>query len=188
MKCPNCESEEPDYVIYCGKCGGSMKESEQSAGGPEKDDSSAQMAPSSPMTEKSDESPETSSYLTGDLEDVVAWWADPGSDGQAGVSLEGTIQNIGTEDMVAIVHIRVFDGNNWRNFTANAGVVPAGGQVDFGWDQGLGQVDDNAVRVEYDISRGQGNESAVVEPPPPEVQKDRKKTRRWEWHWEKRIG
>ena len=32
MKCPNCGAENPDYAVFCGKCAGSMKESEQPTG------------------------------------------------------------------------------------------------------------------------------------------------------------
>jgi hypothetical protein len=111
-----------------------------------------------------------------------------GPDGQAGVSLEGTIHNSGTEDMVAVVHIRVFDGDSWLSFTENAGVVPAGGDVNLDWSQGLGQIDDNAVLVEYDISRGQEYEVARPESCPVEDNKGIMKKRSWEWHWQKGSG
>ena len=32
MKCPNCGAENPDHAVFCGKCAGTMKESEQSTG------------------------------------------------------------------------------------------------------------------------------------------------------------
>lgn len=140
------------------------------------------------MTNEGIESYEPSPDLTADLKDAVTWWANPGSDGQAGVMLEGTIHNGGTEDMVAIVHVRVFDGNSWRSFTENAGAVPAGGEVDFYWDRGLGQIDENAVIVEYVISRGQENEVAAPKPLPAKDHGDGKKTRSWEWHWGKGSG
>lgn len=35
MKCPNCGAENPDYAVYCGKCAGTIKESERSTGNPE---------------------------------------------------------------------------------------------------------------------------------------------------------
>ncbi len=187
MKCPNCGAEEPDYVVYCGKCGGSMKEPEQSKDSSVKYESPTQM-PVILMPNKNDASYETSPYLTGDLEGGAAWWPMSGSDGQAGVSLEGTIHNSGTENMVAVVHIRVFDGNSWRSFTENAGVVPAGGETNFNWDQGLGQIDDNAVIVEYDISRGQECEVARPESSPVEDNKGLKRKRSWEWHWQKGSG
>ena len=191
MKCPNCGAEEPDYAVYCGKCAESMKESGQSTGSPEKsekNESLTQMAPLIVMTDKNDESSETSPYLTAELQDSVSWWADPGSDGQAGVSLEGTIYNSGTENMVAIVHIRIFDGKSWRSYTENAGIVPAGGEVGFYWDQGLGQIDENAVMIEYVISKGKENEVSQSEPRPVEDQRDGKKTGSWEWHWRKGTG
>jgi hypothetical protein len=67
MRCPNCGTEEPDYAVYCGKCGGSMKEPEQSTDSPVKDESPTQL-PSILMPDKIDRSYETSPYLTGDLE------------------------------------------------------------------------------------------------------------------------
>ena len=188
MKCPNCGSEEPDYVMYCGKCGGPMKESEQSTDSPEKSENAMQEMPAILKSDGIDKSYEISPYLTGDLEGGGAWWPMSGPDGQAGVSLEGTIHNSGTEDMVAVVHIRVFDGNRWLSFTENAGVVPAGGDVGFDWSQGLGQIDDNAVLVEYDISKGWEVEVARPEPRPVEDNRDLEKKRSWEWHWQKGSG
>ena len=44
MKCPKCGAENPDYAMYCGKCAGSMKESEQSTV-KEKYESPTQMVP-----------------------------------------------------------------------------------------------------------------------------------------------
>ena len=137
------------------------------------------------MTSEEGDGSEASTSLSADLEDRVSFWAKPGGDGQTGVSLEGTIHNSGTEDVFAIVHIKVFDGKDWRNFTENAGVVPAGGDTGFYWDQGLGPVDENAVVVEYEVSRGSGNAIAESKPPPAQEQKVQGKTKTWGWNWRK---
>ena len=134
-----------------------MKESEQSTDSPEKSEkyeNPTEMVDMIVMPDENDESSETSPYLTAELQGGGGWWITSGPDGQAGATLEGTIHNNRTENMVAIVHIWVFDGNNWRTFTENAGTVPAGGKIGFYWSQGLGKVDDNAVVVRYTVSRG----------------------------------
>ena len=74
----------------------------------------------------------------------------PGSGGYVNVHL--VIYNHGDSDVNCTVHLRVFDGYIWHDYTTPLGVIPAGGEHTLDWGANYLSMDENKVRVEKTLT------------------------------------
>jgi len=74
----------------------------------------------------------------------------PGSGGYVHVYL--VVYNNGDSNVNCTVHLRVFDGYIWHDYTTPLGVIHAGGEHTLDWSANYLSMDENKVRVEKTLT------------------------------------
>jgi len=93
--------------------------------------------------------PEPQARLSG----LLQWeaWGDPFGGEEGSISISGDIGNSGNADGSGIVHMSIFDGYEWRNYSQETGFVPMGGKVHFSYSVNCDRIIPSAVQVKISI-------------------------------------
>jgi len=101
-----------------------------------------------------DDSPFTADFTCWSEPCLLPFYVVPGEE-PAGVTVmvKGYIYNHEPEDVAAMVHLEVFNGDSWHEYSVYAGIVPGGGSKLFGWSENYESGDVDKVVVKYTVSR-----------------------------------